>query len=296
MDARAGSAPADLGGRALGVVLVLGSAAFFSLSGVLTKAIAADGWTIMGWRGAVGGSIVLAYVAASQRRAGRKVDLRLGRRGWLVALASAAASIFFIASFKLTSVGNVVVIYATVPFIAAAMGFYALGERVTNRTFLASAAALAGVGLTVSGSLGSVRLLGDSLAVVMTLLCSVYLVMVRAFRDAPTVWAGGVAALLLVVPGLLLGDPGAVSRHDAVLMTLFGASFAIAIILWTEGAKRVPPAEAGLLGAAEIPLAMFFAGVLIGERQTGFGLVGGGIVVAAVGLHALLDLRREKAS
>lgn len=293
MDVQAESVPAALERSRLGAVLVLASTAFFSLAGVLTKTIAADAWTINGWRGAVGGLIIMAYVAFAQRGAGRRIDLRLGTQGWIVALVSAVSSVFFVNAFKLTAVGNVVVIYATVPFMAAALGFWWLGERVSRRTLLASAAALAGVVLTVSGSLGTVRLLGDSFAVAMTFLCAIYLVMLRAFRDAPTVWSGGVAALLLVFPGFILGDPAAASLRDGLWMTLFGFSFAAAVILWTEGAKRVPAAEAGLLGAAEIPLAMFFAWSLVGERQMPVGLVGATIVVAAVGLHALLEYRRH---
>lgn len=279
-----------------GALLVLGSTAFFSLTGVLTKTITADAWTIVGWRGAVGGLIVLAYVVVSQRIAGRPVDLRLGAKGWLVAVVSAVSSLLFITSFKLTSVGNVVIIYATVPFMAAAITFFALGNRLVPRTLLAAAAALAGVALTVSGSHGTGDASGDVLALLMTFLCAIYLVMVRAFRDTPTVWAGGVAALLLVVPGALMGDLSGVTVRDGVLMTLFGATFAVTIILWTEGAKLVPPAEAGLLGSAEIPLALLFAWVLVGEAQAASGFVGGAIVVAAVAAHALLDLKNRGAN
>lgn len=276
---------------ALGALLVLGSTLFFSLTGVLTKTITADAWTIAGWRGAVGGLIVLAYVVVTQKRTGRPVDLRLGGKGWLVAAVSAVSGLLFITSFKLTSVGNVVIIYATVPFMAAAISLLTLGERLVPRTMLASGAALGGVALTVSGSFGSGQATGDVLAVLMTFLCAIYLVMVRAFHDTPTVWASGVAALLLVVPGAIMGDFSGVTVHDGALMTLFGATFAAAVILWTEGARLIPPAEAGLLGAAEIPLALLFAWMLVGEAQTAVGFLGGAIVVAAVAAHALLDLR-----
>jgi hypothetical protein len=44
----------------LGGVLVIASALVFSLSGVLTKVIAADAWTIVCWRGLVGGLLIAA--------------------------------------------------------------------------------------------------------------------------------------------------------------------------------------------------------------------------------------------
>lgn len=46
----------------LGAALVLGSAVLFSLSGILTKAIESDSWTILTWRGLIGGVGIAAYV------------------------------------------------------------------------------------------------------------------------------------------------------------------------------------------------------------------------------------------
>jgi drug/metabolite transporter (DMT)-like permease len=47
----------------LGVFLMIASALVFALAGVLTKAIAADAWTIASRRGLVGGPLLAANVA-----------------------------------------------------------------------------------------------------------------------------------------------------------------------------------------------------------------------------------------
>lgn len=283
--------------HALGVFLLLVSNLFFALSGVFTKSIAADLWTILGWRGFVGGVLVALYVALKQRRAEQPVDLRLDRRGWLIALVSAGASVLFIGSFKLTSVASVVVIYATMPFMAAALAFFVFGERLGSRTLIAAGLSFFGVVISVRGGLGEGQLFGDLVAVAMTFACAVYIVMVRAFQNTNSVWASGVAALILVPVGLLFGDYSAISWQDALLMTLFGASFAAAIILWTEGGRLVPSGEAGLLGTAEMPIAIGLAWVFIGEVPGTWSLAGGTIVLAAVAGHAWLDMRaRHKAA
>ena len=100
--------------HATGVALVLASAVAFSLAGVLTKLISADVWTIVCWRGLIGGGLVTLYVLWRRETGagGVRRSLRLGRRGWILAGVGALASLAFIAAFKLTYVGNVAVIYA----------------------------------------------------------------------------------------------------------------------------------------------------------------------------------------
>ncbi|HEV7254571.1 MAG TPA: DMT family transporter [Mesorhizobium sp.] len=283
------------GDRATGVLLVLASAAFFSLAGILTKSIAVDAWTIAGWRGFVGGLLVAAYVALQQRQSGGPLLPALGRKGWLVAAVSASASILFITSFKFTSVAHAVVIYATVPFMAAAVAFLAVGDKPGVRTLLAAAIAFVGVVMTVASGSGDGHISGDLMAVGMAFGSACYLVMVRRFRDTPTVWASGVAAFMLVVPSLLMGDFTAASPQDWLLMTLFGASFAAAVITWTEGAKRVAPEEAGFLGVAEVPVAIFLAWSLLAEQPTAATLLGGAIVLGAVLVHTIGEAKRPAA-
>src|SRR5690349_796899 len=87
-------------GHALGIVLVAASTAFFALAGVFTKSTSADPWTIACWRGLIASLAIGAYVLV--RRGGTGQSLRLGRRGWALAIAAAASSALFIASFKYT--------------------------------------------------------------------------------------------------------------------------------------------------------------------------------------------------
>lgn len=276
--------------RLAGIALVTASTAFFGLAGVFTKATTADPWTIAGWRGFVGAVLVAAYVFWRRRAGAGEASLRLGWRGWALAVVGAVSSILFIASFKHTYVANVAVIYATVPFIAAAMEWVAFGEHAKSRTMIVALISLAGVAIIVSGGLGSANLFGDLLALAMTAGCALYLVMIRAFRDTPVVWSAAVSALLLFGASWLVVDPLAVSARDMVVMCAFGVSFAAAVILWTEGARLLPAAEAGLLGTAEVPLAVFFAWLILAELPPATSIVGGAIVLAAVLIHASRDI------
>jgi drug/metabolite transporter (DMT)-like permease len=279
----------------LGIVLVLGSALVFSLSGVLTKSIAADAWTIACWRGLLGGALIAAYVAWARRQQPLREAFRLGRNGWVLATVGSLASLAFIFAFKLTYVANVAVIYATAPFMAAGLGWWLMREGVKGSTLVAAAFALLGVLVVVAGGLGSGSVTGDAVALAMTLGNALYIVLIRLFRDSPVVLAGAVSALQLFIVGWLVVNPLAVSRPDAVLLALFGISFAVAVVLWTEGTRMVPAAEAGLLGSAETPFAILLAWLLLAELPPSASFIGGGVVLAAVFAHAARDLVRPEA-
>lgn len=280
--------------RTLGATLVTAAAAVFGLAGALTKSIGADPLTITCWRGLFGGMIITAYVL--WRGSATGASLRLGWRGWLLATVGAAASIAFISAFKQGFVANAAVIYATVPFVAALLARLMLGERFRAQTLVAALVSAIGVAFMVIAGLSTGNPLGDFLALLMTFLSALYVVLIRMFRDTPVVWAGAVSAFMLFALGWLVTDPMAVTSRDMWLLAAFGTSFALAVILWTEGARLIPASEAGLLGSAEVPFAIVFAWLLLAEMPPAASLIGGTVVLGAVFAHAGLDWRAARAA
>ncbi len=278
----------------VGAGLVLASALAFSFSGVLTKSIASDVWTITCWRGLIGSLIVFAYVFWRNGRSHKTAVFRLGWRGWLLATVGSLSSIAFIASFKMTYVANVAVIYATVPFAAALLEWLLLRQKVRNSTMVAAAISIAGVVIMVGAGLGSDSLLGDFVAVLMMLGNALYMVLIRVFSKTPVVLAGAASAFQLFVIGWFFTEPLNVSLHDGVLLAAFGLAFAAAVVLWTEGTRLVTAAESGLLGSAEVPLAIVLAWLFLSEVPPAASLAGGLIVLCAVFWHAFRDYREAK--
>jgi len=239
----------------------------------------------------VGGVLITCYVAWLRRRDPSSRVLKLGWRGWLLATVGSVSSLAFIYAFKLTFIANVAIIYATVPFMAAALAWFLLREKMSIHTAVSAAACLAGVAIVVQGGFGSGNLFGDGIALLMTAGNALYMVLIRVFHNTPVVFAGAVSALQLFVVGWFVGEPLLVSSKDAYLLLLFGASFAIAVILWTEGTKLIPAAEAGLLGTAETPFATILAWLIISELPPMASLIGGAVVLSAVVTHAALNTR-----
>lgn len=281
-------------GHLVGAGLVIASALVFSLAGVLTKAITADAWVIACWRGTLGGAFIAAYVAWTDRGTPLRQVFALDLRGWVLAGVGAAASLAFIFAFKMTYIANVAIVYATVPFFAAGLAWLFLRERFQRRTKIAATVSLVGVGIMVGAGLGTPHLAGDGMALLMTIGNALYLVLIRAFRNSKVILAGGVSALLLFFPAWFVTDPLAVSAADLPLLVGFGLAFAIAVILWTEGTKRIPAAESGLLGTAETPFAIILAWIVLSELPPAASFAGGAIVLVAVLAHAWVDFRKTR--
>src|SRR5690606_7456804 len=153
----------------------------------------------------------------------------------------------FIASFKLTYVANVAIIYSTAPFLAAALAWLAMRERLRLQTAFAALVSVIGIAVVFAGSLGTGNAFGDGMALLMTFGSALYMVLIRRFSDTPVVLAGGVSALQLFVVGCLVADPFAETLLDAMLLALFRLSFASALVLWNEGKLLIPAPDSGFL-------------------------------------------------
>ncbi len=272
---------ADAGARRIaGAVLVAVSAAVFSTAGLFTRGVEAAAWAVIFWRGLAAAGFTLGWLVLRGRLT---AELRaFDARALLIAVMGAAGSAAFITAFKLSSVANVALIYAAAPFAAAALAWLALGERPAARVMLASGAALGGVAVIVSGSLGQGSLAGDGLAMFMTLMLAAIMTAYRKWPDLAAALPNAVSSVLLLPVAAFCAPVMQVSPGEIPVLLLFGLVFAVASVTLCEGARRLPAAETALLSALETPLAPLLAYTVLAERPGPQTLAGGAVILAAV--------------
>ncbi|HQY44650.1 MAG TPA: DMT family transporter [Paracoccaceae bacterium] len=270
----------------LGILLVCASAVPFSLAGIFTRLIGTEIGTVLVWRALIGGAIILLYARRQER--GRP----MGWQGWLMVLVGGLASVAFIAAFRMTYVANVTLIYAMSPFAAAALDRMIRGVRPDGALLRAAVLSVLGVTLIFAGGFGGVSWGGDLMAGLMMGLFALYIVLIRAFPDAPALTAAAWSGLLPMAAGLALGVEILPGARDVFWLVAFGLSFAVAVILFTEGARRVSAAEAGFYGGLEVPLAVLFAWVVLAETPPATTLAGGALIVGALVWHGAGALKR----
>src|SRR5262249_58087 len=262
----------------LGLALISASAVAWSTAGLFTRILGLDGWTMLVWRGLFGALGISVFVAILEGRSAWASIGGLGRGGLFLALWSAIGMIFFISSLTLTTVAHVGVIYATVPFIAAALAWLFLGERPAASALIASMAAFAGVmlmvGLSVEGTV-----FGDLLALGMTVSVSAMTVIARSFGDFSVLAAAGLSALLSAAVAWPLCEPLGVNGHELLILALFGlVNSALGLGLFTIGARFLPAIETALIGSLDAPLAPLWVWLWFDETPSAITLIGALIV------------------
>jgi drug/metabolite transporter (DMT)-like permease len=280
--------------RSAGSLIVAASAVAFSSAGLFTRLISADVWTMLFWRGLFGALLIAAYIAWQQRAATAAAFAAVGRAGLLVASCSTIATICFIAALRETTVADVTIIYATAPFVAAGLAWAWTRERPGRTTLLASTLALVGVAVMCSAALSTGHMLGDLLALGMTVLMALMMVVIRKNRHVSMLPAACLSAVACAVAVLPLSHPTEVTTADFILLGLFGTTqFGLGLLLLTVGSRLISATRASLLANLELPFAPLWVWLVFAEVPSRSTYVGGGIVCAAVLLDLVADQIRS---
>jgi drug/metabolite transporter (DMT)-like permease len=279
--------------RYLGWLLVALSAVAWSTAGYFTRLIHEDVWTILFWRGAFSGIAIALLTVVHYRQSVIKAYAGLGLPGLLVAVASASGMITFVGSLMLTTVADVYVIYATVPFVTAGIAWLVLRERVSASVLIASGVALTGVVVTLTGARFGGGLLGQFVAFLMTISMAFMTVIVRQHREVALFPALGLSAWMAAFASFWFCSPLDVSSFDLAMLAVFGVTqSALGLILFSFGSRMIPAAEATLLTALDVPLAPLWVWLAFSEIPSFYTLAGGIVVLAAVFGHMGYEMRR----
>jgi drug/metabolite transporter (DMT)-like permease len=295
-DARTLYVPREAGRRhALGIALNLASAVAYSTSGFFTRLIPLDPWTILFWRGIFAGLFIAGFVVWRYGRQAADIVRGIGVPGVAAACLSTFATIMYINAFRLTSVADVMIMNATTPFIAAALGWLWFREREQWSTLAASAAALVGTAVMVGGAAHDGHLVGDLLAFGMALCMAGMMVVIRRHSETPMLPAAGLSALLCPLFVWELAKP-AVGGTNMLYLGLFGVTqFGLGLLLLTLGARLISATETALIQAVEVPLGPLWVWLVFREVPALPTWIGGAIIMAAVAGHVCASQRPSTA-
>ena len=270
-------------GHAYGVTLVTVAAVLWSTAGLFVRLLDLDVWTILAWRSVFAAlSLTLFVVLQNGRSTWRRVRA-IGWPGLIATPIAAFAMGSFVLALKLTTVANVMVVYATVPFVAAGVAYLWIGERLGGRFVVASGVALAGI-LTVAGFATRLQdVAGNIVAFLMTLAFGSQLVMARRFpalEMAPVNAMGAALCAILCWPYIAGGIP---TLHQLIILALFGiTNAALGYILFLTGGRHIPSGEAGLIGLIDVVLGPLWVWLAFREQPGRAAIIGGCLVLAPV--------------
>jgi len=282
--------------RTRGLVITTLGVLILTPDGLLVRLAALDPLSLTVLRGlfqAVGGVLL---VVALRGVAAAQAFRALGRSGLAMSVLFGLGNLFFVLAIDGTAVANVLVLMATIPLFAAALGWLWLGEVLPRRTWIAIAAALAGVIVVAAESVGQPTLMGDMAAIAAALCNAAFFVLVRKWPEVdrvPTVALAGLtsAPLALLVAALAghgLAELAAVELRQVLWIMVMGlVILPLSFGCIVSGPRFLPAAEVGLLMLLEAVLGPLWVWLVLAEQPPQATLAGGAIIVATLAWHSL---------
>lgn len=271
-----------------GRLLVAGAALLWSTGGLAIKLVPLDAVGVVFWRAL----LTVAFLVAVYRP-----SLERWRRASVgTAIVYALMILTFVSATKWTTAANAIFLQYTGPFYVLALGPWLLKETFRKADAVAIAVALGGMSLFFVGRLEGGHLAGNLMGVVSGVFFGLTVLLLRRdqSRDAmASVFLGNVLAAAIALP-FAWGNLALDAEGFAVVAFLGIVQMGVAYILFVRGLSVVPAAEASLLGMLEPTFNPLWAFLGVGERPSGWALLGGGIVLAAVAGRTLWGARRAR--
>lgn len=280
--------------RMKGLIYVGGGIMFLSPDALIIKMSGLEGPSMIFWRGLCAGiSLTLLLVLYYRGQVFRKFR-DVGAAGLLVVVFYAISNSCFTMANTLTVAANVLVIVATTPLFSAIFAHVLIGERTSPRTWMASLVALVGVALVAGEQLSLDAGLGELFALITVMGISIVFVVIRSSQGVNMLPATALALIITMPFGFFFyAEPvGAIPWAYVLIGNL--VFIPIAYVGITVGPRYLPPAETGLLLLLETVFGTLWVWLVLSERPTDLGLIGGVIILAALIGNTLMGMRAER--
>jgi drug/metabolite transporter (DMT)-like permease len=279
--------------RTATVGLLVGAALLWSLGGLLIKLAQWHPLGIASVRSGIAALTIALILRIQHRRWPHLVPKSTAT--WGAALGYAGTVILFVQATKLTAAANAIVLQYTAPLYVAIGGSMFLGERLRASEWVLLGLMLSGTALffaehlSSSGMVGNLAGIGSGIAMASMTLC------LRCARDQSALEALVTGNIIAAISGVWLWTelPDLDGRTVGVLAMLGVVQLGIPYVLFAHALRRARAIEAIMLTMLEPIVNPLWVMLAIGERPTGYALLGGALVVGSTIARAVLSYARS---
>ena len=246
--------------------------------------------------------ILILYLIITEGFLFYKNFFKIGISGILGGIFLSTAFIGFIFSITMTTAAVTLFMLATMPFLAAILGFFILGEKLKITTLFTMIIAFIGVFIMVyNDSIGG-SILGALIGFVSAIGFACFTITIRWKPQTPkftTVVLAGIFCSIFsfFVLGLSIEPFSQMPSINSYLSILHGSLVACGLILYSLGARYLPSAELTLLSLMEVVGGVLWVWIPvfgINEVPSFTVIVGGSIITLAVLIHGFEATRKRE--
>ena len=277
-----------------GLVYAATGALVLSPDGLLVRLAGSDEWVIVFWRGLfVAGGLFIVQMIEHKAEFLKKFPPQ-NLKQWGAVIATTFSSLTFVLAIKHTTVANTLIILSTMSLFAALFSMIFLKERIALRTGLAMFACVVGIGIVFMDGLSSGGMLGNVIALLCAFFNAANLTIIRSERtiNVPSMLSCG--ALMAALIALMFASSVSIDGRATLILLAMGTMGAGGFVLVGTGAKYIPSPEVTLLLLLETIVGPIWVWMILQEIPSINALIGGAIVISALGLHALAGMRALK--
>ena len=275
--------------RNTGLLLVLAGAIAFSLGGVFIKFIPWNPMAINGGRCIFSSLMIAAFMYLS----GHKI--KVNKTVMLGALCVGLMLLCYVASMKLTSAANAIVLEYTAPIFVIIFEAIIFQRRIHKLDVIVCLLVLLGIGIVVIDGLGEGHLLGDVIALASGVFYA-FTIMLNEFENGDnlsSVLFGHILMAIIGYPFFLLES--SYSASAIVLVVCLGIFQAGAgYTLLSVGLRYADPIPASMIASVEPVLNPILVALFYHEKIGINAIIGGLIVIISIAVYNILLLKQEK--
>lgn len=269
--------------RNIGIGLVVASAVCWSTAGLFARMADMDSASLVVWSSVSAGLALGIACAIRLRRNFFSAIGGIGAAGRLYVIVATLSTISYVIALNYTSVANVMTIYASLPFIATAIAFLWVNERVTRRFVVAGLMAILGVAVTAGATAGTDDAIGLIAAAVMTASFAGQLVIVKRFSGMDILLVSAISAWVsaaVTVPFMAFNLPTWLQMGASVSYGIvpYGLGTALALI----GGRLIKSGEAGFISMLDVVLGPIWVWLFFNESPGMQAVIGCAMVLVAV--------------
>lgn len=225
---------------------------------------------------------------------------------FLLAIFYVGALSFFAVANKMTTAANAIFLQYTAPLYILILGPFILKEKFRLTDLFIVALCLSGMSLFFLDTADATSLspetqqLGNVMALLSGISLGIFILLLRhprAYNQHPSapVLHGNIIAVFVMLPFVLDNPTPQWTTNDFIAVTALGiVQIGLAYFLFTQGVARgVKSLNASIIGFLEPLLNPIWVFLFIGEIPTRWALAGGGVIIAAIGLHTWISSRSK---
>ena len=275
-----------------GLMLALAGALLLTPDTLLMRLSGLDGGAMLAWRACLAGLVFLSIGLIARFKEEKGNRARVSSFGfWSLVICQIGNASFFAFGIALAPVAVVLLAVATVPVIAALLGYFLLGELADRRVWATIVLVFSGILISVAGdiergmNIDFETLLGACCGLAVAISLAFNFVIIRKNKTVPFELAIGLGALIAGCTAFYLW-PAAWQVRGASLIYISVTGLIIlpvSFFLLSKASRLTSAANVSMIMLLETVLGPLWVWLGIKETPNSLTLLGGVLVVGALG-------------